>query len=123
MIGRELLIDTNIIIYLLQGDDEVEKILQGKQLFYSFITELELNGLHGATKEYDKQVETFLNDCLIISMNYNILQAYKAIRKSHKLKLADSLIAATALACNIPLITADQQFKGIKALKLIQFKK
>ncbi len=123
MVGRELLVDTNIIIYLLQGNDEAEKVLQGKQLFFSFITELELYGLPGANNEEEKQIEAFLNDCLMISMNNNILQQYKALRKSHKLKLADSLIAATALAYNIPLITADKQFINIEHLKLIQFKK
>ena len=92
-------------------------------MYVSFITELELYGLHGATKEHDKQVEALLRECLIISMNSNILQKYKALRKSHKLKLADSVIAATALAYNIPLVTADQEFQNIKALKLIQYEK
>jgi len=54
-------------------------------------------------------------------MNYNILQQYKALRKSGKLKLADSLIAATALVYNIPLVTADQQFKNITELNLILY--
>ena len=123
MNGKELLIDTNIIIYLLQGNDEVEEILQGMQLYVSFITEWELYGLHGATKEYEKQIESFLSECLIISMNCNILQQYKALRKSHKFKLADSLIAATALVYNVPLVTADQHFNEIKSLKLIQYEK
>ena len=51
MSGKEILADTNIIIYLLQGDNTLEDILQGKQLYVSFITELELLGLHFSTTE------------------------------------------------------------------------
>ena len=123
MNGREILVDTNIIIYLLQGDDTIEGLLQGKQPYISFITELELLGLHSATKEYEKQVESLLNDCLIISLNHNIKQEYKNLRKAYKLKLADSLIAATSIVLDIPLITSDKQFKTIKSLNLIQYER
>jgi len=35
--------------------------------------------------------------------------------------LADAIIAATAIALNIPLITSDKQFATVKELKLVQF--
>jgi len=56
-----------------------------------------------------------------MSTNNSIKSEYKSLRKSYKLKLADSIIAATALALDIPLMTADKQFKVIKALQLIQY--
>ena len=121
MSGKEILVDTNIIIYLLQGNDTLAGILQGRQLYVSFITELELLGFHSPSKDRERQIEILLNDCLIIPLSNNIKQQYKSLRQAHKLKLADSLIAATALSLNIPLITADKQFKTIKTLKLIQY--
>ena len=121
MNGKEILVDTNIIIYLLQGNDTLSNILQGKQLYLSFITELELLGFHSPSKERESQIERVLNDCLIVPMSNSIKLQYTVLRKTHKLKLADSLIAATALSLKIPLMTADKQFKTIKALELIQY--
>lgn len=42
MNGNKLLLDTNIILYLLNGDNTLVDILQGKTPYISFITELEL---------------------------------------------------------------------------------
>lgn len=44
MSGKEILVDTNIILFLLDGSDTLEEILQGKDVYISFITELELIG-------------------------------------------------------------------------------
>lgn len=46
MSGKEILVDTNIILYLLKGNDTLEDLLQGKSLHVSFITELELIGFN-----------------------------------------------------------------------------
>jgi predicted nucleic acid-binding protein len=123
MSGKELLVDTNIIIYLLQKDDTLAGLLQGKQLFISFITELELLGFPSLTAKQENQIETLLNDCIIVSLNNNIKSSYKAVCKSYKLKLGDSIIAATAMSLDIPLMTADKQFKAIKVLELVQYEK
>jgi len=42
MNGNKLLLDTNIILYLLDGDNTLVNILEGKIPYVSFITELEL---------------------------------------------------------------------------------
>lgn len=44
MSGKEILVDTNIFLYLLKGNDTLEEMLQGKSIYVSFITELELIG-------------------------------------------------------------------------------
>ncbi|HEY6957076.1 MAG TPA: PIN domain-containing protein, partial [Flavisolibacter sp.] len=41
-----------------------------------------------------------------------------SLRKQHGLKIPDCIIAATAISLNIPLITADKQFKKINNLLL-----
>lgn len=63
------------------------------------------------------QVNELLNDCLIISLSNDIKKEYIGLRKKYHLKLADAIIAATAIALNIPLITSDKQF----ASKRIKF--
>jgi predicted nucleic acid-binding protein len=123
MSGKEILVDTNILLYLLGGNDTIEQILQGKTIYISFITELELLGFRNISEKEEKQIHHLLNDCSVISMNSRLKEKYIEIRKTHNLKLADSIIAATAIAFDLPLITADKQFKNIKRLKLIAYEK
>lgn len=44
MNGINILLDTNIVLYLLNGDSVLQQYLQGKSLYVSFINELELLG-------------------------------------------------------------------------------
>ena len=39
------LVDTNILIYLLQGNRKIAELLSGKLIFISVITEIELLGV------------------------------------------------------------------------------
>ena len=41
MNGNNLFLDTNIILYLLNGDQTLADLLDGKKLYISVITELE----------------------------------------------------------------------------------
>ena len=54
-------------------------------------------------------------------MNDTIKEKYVELRKNYNLKLADAVIAATAIASNIPLITSDKQFSTVKELRLITY--
>ncbi len=42
---NRLLVDTNMLIVLLDGNQLASEMLQDKLLYYSFITEIELPGL------------------------------------------------------------------------------
>jgi predicted nucleic acid-binding protein len=42
MRGNSFLLDTNIILYLLDGKSELAEILDGTTVYISFISELEL---------------------------------------------------------------------------------
>ena len=49
MNGNKLFIDTNIILYLLNGDITLAEILNNKQIYISVITELELFSFRNIT--------------------------------------------------------------------------
>ena len=119
MSGKEILVDTNIILYLLRGSVELEEYLQGKDVFISFVTELELLGYKSLTKEHESQIISILEDCLIIQMNDAIKEKYLELTRKYSFKLPDALIAATALVLDIPIITADKGFQKINELKLV----
>lgn len=73
------------------------------------------------TPQEELQIIELIGDCSIISMNSLIKNKYVEVRKKHSLKLADAVIAATALAFDMPLITADKQFKTVDKLNLITY--
>jgi predicted nucleic acid-binding protein len=72
MIGNNILVDTNIILYLLSGDQTVADFLNKKHVFVSFITELELLGYVGIEPDERAIVEGLLADCSIIDINSEI---------------------------------------------------
>jgi predicted nucleic acid-binding protein len=121
MNGKEILVDTNIFLYLLKGNDTLEEMLQGKSIYVSFITELELLGFKDITAKEEKQIGELLNECRVVPMSDDIKEKYVEVRRKHRLKLADAVIAATAIVSYMPLITSDKQFKTIKELKLITY--
>lgn len=121
MNGNEIFVDTNIILYLLKGSNTLEKFLQGKNLHISFITELELIGFSLISSHEEREIESLLGECFIVPLNSAIKKEYVQIRKKYSLKLADAVIAATAIAMNLPLLTADKQFERIKDITLIQY--
>ena len=68
MSGREILVDTNIFLYLLKGNVTIEEILQGKIIYLSVITELELIGFSKLTTKEEKSINQLLSDCKVINM-------------------------------------------------------
>ena len=45
------------------------------------------------------------------------------LRRKHRTKLPDAIIIATALYLNLPLVTADSDFKKIDDIRLIYYQK
>jgi predicted nucleic acid-binding protein len=121
MNGRSFLIDTNIALYLLSGNKTIANILDGSQLYISFITQPELLGCKGITSKEQQIIKLFLNECIIIDINEEIKKTTIQIKQKHQIKLPDSTIAATALFIEIPLLTADKGFKKISKLNLALF--
>ncbi len=118
MNGTSFLIDTNIALYLLGGNKTIAQIVDGSQLYVSFITELELLGYKNITSKEQYNVKLFLKDCTIIDLNDEIKKLTIDLRQKHQIKLPDSIIAASAIFADIPLLTADNGFKKISKLNL-----
>lgn len=123
MSGNKLFLDTNIILYLLNGDDTLALFLNQKQLYISIITELELLGYSEITKKDEEIIRDFLSHCKILPINNTIKEEAVRIRKKYRTKLPDSVIIATCLYLDLPLITSDLEFKKIDELTLIHYEK
>lgn len=121
MNGTDLLVDTNIALYLLGGDATLAETLQQKTLHLSFITELELQAYPGLSESEALSVREFLADCVIFDLNAEVKALAVRLRREYRLKLPDALIAGTALYLKIPLMTADHGFQKVDELSLVLF--
>jgi len=118
MSGNKLLLDTNVVLSIL-GSEKVFSSLEGKELFISFITELELFSYPALTKEEEKSLAFFLSKVTILDINRHIKLKTILLRKKYKLKLPDAIICATAASNNLTLISNDKQLKKITSLPVV----
>lgn len=119
MSGTNVILDTNVVLYLLNGDTSLERLLRGKRLFVSFITELECLGYSELSQKDVKQIEKFFSECQIIDINKQIKSEAISLRRKTKLKLPDCIITATANHLGITLLTADNDFRRAENLNTI----
>ena len=122
MSGNAILLDTNIVLAILGGNKTLDEFIEGNIIYISFITELELLGFKNLSSQEEKAISSFIGDFRVIDINPAIKQYTIRIRKANKLKLPDSIVAATALYLETPLLTADADFKAVKNLELIFYK-
>ncbi|HYG15850.1 MAG TPA: type II toxin-antitoxin system VapC family toxin [Bacteroidia bacterium] len=121
MNGNNFLLDTNIVLYLLGGDEVLAEILQGKQIYISFITELELYSFRNLSPSEKAKIDLFIEESIVIDINSEIKKTVVNIRSEKNLKLPDTIIAATSLFLSIPLITSDKGFMDTKNLDLVLY--
>ena len=121
MSGSSLLIDTNIALYLLNGDTTIAELLNGRDVHVSFVTELELLGFQDIKEEDRSIIEELLNNCIIVDLNQAIKRITIDLKQKYKLKLPDAIIAATSIYMNLPLISADKDFERISDLQFIRY--
>jgi len=117
--GISILLDTNPLIYLLDGNKEVAEYLDGKQVWISAITELELFGKKGLNKSELKEINHLINNCIIADINAEIKQITKELLQGSSVKLPDAIIAATSFYLDLPLFTSDTDFRNISGLNLV----
>ena len=123
MNGNKFLLDTNAILYILNGDETLTDFLFKKELYISVITEMELLSYKNITPSEQLTVENFLSDLVIINIDDRIKANAIEIKKTSNMKLPDSIIAGTAIALKLPLVTSDKQFKTVKNLELVYYEK
>jgi predicted nucleic acid-binding protein len=121
MNGNSIVLDTNIILYLLNGDEQLSSMLNGMELFVSVISEIELLGYNGIEENDKLKIKFFLSECSVISLNTDVKELSIKIKQNFKVKTPDAIIASTAIFLNLPLITADKGFDKITDLDLIVY--
>jgi predicted nucleic acid-binding protein len=119
MNGRSYLVDTNVLIHLGNGDEIITDFLQEKVIFLSFISEMELLSKPGLTAESIKLLQAMISGCVLVEFNHEIKSEAIKLRRTHRLKLPDAIVAASAKYLRLPLLTADKDFQKISDLELL----
>ena len=122
MNGNKILLDTNIILYLLEGNQELANLLNGMELQISVISEIELLGYQNISKEEMLKVKLFLDECQIIPLHNEIKDNCIELKQKHKIKTPDAIVASTATYLNMPLLTADKGFENLSDTKVLLYK-
>jgi predicted nucleic acid-binding protein len=129
MTAAKIMIDTNIVSYLMRGRAEAKAYaphLKGKILAISFVTVGEL--YYGAEKagwgqQRRMKLETTLRNFLVVPYDHEIARTYARILvagKSLGISSNDAWIAACAVRHGIPLVTHNaKHFESISELELV----
>lgn len=120
------MIDINIAVYFLDGNlpanslPFMRSVIDGKDYALSIINRIELLGWQFPEIDKENSAIDFIESSDILPLSNIIADKTIELRKTHKIKLPDAVIAATSLTYDLTLISRnDKDFKAIPLLKYI----
>lgn len=119
MNGNNIVADTNVLIYLLEGKRNVDEYLKNNFIFISVITEIELMGWFNIADADKKVIHSLLKSVTIVDLSQQIKEIAISLKQKHKVKLPDAIIAATSINLGFPIISFDRGFQRIEDLNLV----
>ena len=116
--------DSNILIYAAEpGDILCASFVESPDAMIASVTRIEVLGFPGFAKltaDRQARLREIVATTLEAPLDEDIIHRSIAIRQYKKMSLADSIIAATALAYSAPLITRNEaDFKHIAGLQIV----
>ena len=123
MSGKRFLPDTNAVVALLRAKGGVLDALQDADwVGVSIITQLEFLSFSGLTKADADLFGEFLDQVAVVpltSQDEVLIDTAVRIRKRHRLKLPDAIIAASAVVNDASLVSADTEFDRVTSLSRV----
>ncbi|MBS3917370.1 MAG: type II toxin-antitoxin system VapC family toxin [Deltaproteobacteria bacterium] len=118
------LIDTNILIYHTAGSAIVKEFLAdlitAKAFNISMITRIEFLGWHAQTPDGFEKCQRLVKLSNVLPVTEEVADKAIDLRRYRNVKLADAIIAATAVVNDLKLATRNpDDFKGLTALKIV----
>lgn len=117
--ASNILVDTNLIILAIGGNKDIRNLLDGRTLFISIITEIELLSIPFQSSADERLMRDFISNCFLIELDLEVRKQAISIRKRHKIKLPDAIIAASSVSKRLTLFTADKGFGKITGLNAV----
>jgi len=119
-VGTRYILDTNVILDFM-GKNFPENIqntiaeIIDEEINISLITKIELLGFSSA----EQNLEDFVSCANVLALNDEVVNKTIELRRKHKKKLPDIIIASTAIVHNLTLATRNiADFKNIENLSV-----
>lgn len=113
--GVRAILDTNVVIYLQKGW-LAEPLPPGEYLI-SVITEIELLSFASLDEAQRSALQRLIDALEVVGVDEAVKRCAIALRRDHRLKLPDALIAAAALTRGAVLLTNDSQLANLPGLQ------
>ncbi len=113
MSGERVVVDTSVLIDLAGGDQTAALALDGLEVYVSIITCIEFLAWPKLTESGLPVAVSFLDQYTTENIGTAVRDGSAWVKRHHKLKTPDAIIAATAMHLNAPLITRDKGFQKI----------
>jgi hypothetical protein len=110
---KRYLLDTNILIYYWKGEIPVSEINRIEEILthsfiISIITKIELLGWRKHTTDGLARARSFLECAEILPVDDDLAEFTIELKRNNNIKLADALIAATAISNEMVLVTRNE---------------
>jgi len=122
MNGKSVVLDTNSLLYFLNGDPDVSSFLFDYQPIVSFVTELELLSAPELSVSEKLSIQEILKNLTIVNYTEEHKNDIVKLRAQKKLRLPDAIIASLAITLGLPLVTADKALRNIPDIDVIFYK-
>jgi len=115
-----MILDTNIVIYACQpGGEWLAPWTTHPDAAIASVTRIEALGFAGFSRGEETAILDFIHSSPIYALDDEVIEQAIHLRRQKKMKLGDAIIAATAVANGIPLVTRNEDdFKHIAGLDL-----
>jgi predicted nucleic acid-binding protein len=115
MSGFNFIADTNVLIKLGQGNEQIADLLASKNISISIITEMEILAWPQHKPAEIVKAKSMINQFSIVGLNEYIKDQAILIRRQTKMKLPDAIIASTALFLGYPLLLLMMALSELKS--------
>lgn len=120
MTGSGILLDTNALIYFLEGRRSIaDLVVLAGTVFYSPISEIEVLAAPHLSAEEVATIRSFLSSCSRVELDQTVTDLTIDLRRRLRLKVPDAIIAASAMSRGVPLATADKDFAKVDGLEIV----
>ena len=116
MNGTNIIFDTCAVIKLLDEKYDLSSIginIDEARFFTSVIVRMELLSKRGISNDEENDILEFLDALTIIPLNEPIEKKAIELRRYTKLKLPDSIVAATSIVLDAILLTNDEHLLNL----------